>query len=214
MMIKRLTLAVLVGILLAGCSAMPLRTMWQMARLGPEGLLEVKPEEIRAAVLGETPFMSLDGMDRVALGIELEREDGAEYEFRFDLTEHTAAESFRLPPAADEMSWRAYAMDEAGHAEFIAMQQRFATWMGEEGIKPLRATISVRFGTGGDGLAALSEEAEAAADPELEQAMRRWDEDGLPLRIDLQLDAQQGYFTLIRKTRVPFQFTEQRPPEP
>src|SRR5690554_2832755 len=145
-MIQRFGLVILAVALLASCSAMPLRTMWQMARMGPEALLEVGPEEIRAAVLGETPFMDLDGMDRVALGIELEREDGAEYEFRFSLGERTAAESFRLPPAPDGMSWRAYAMDETEHADFIAMQQRFAAWMGEDGIKPLRATISVRFG--------------------------------------------------------------------
>ncbi|MFU8832242.1 MAG: hypothetical protein ACNA7J_08815, partial [Wenzhouxiangella sp.] len=80
-----MALVVMAALLLGACGSIPMGTMWKMYRMGPEGLLNADPVEVRAAVLSATWFLDDKNFDAGRLEIEMTRADESVESFEFVL---------------------------------------------------------------------------------------------------------------------------------
>ena len=204
------TLVVLsIALMLGACAAVPMRTMWEMSRMGSDAILEADPAEIRVAMMSDQLFLDEGVDDEPHLIVSLHEEAEIQDRFEFRLVEHTDAKLHRLRSPADGQAWRVFAMADDEYEQFMRMQRQVGAFL--ERDDPRQLGLGVNPGPGsdaGDEAAQQVPEDGGDIDPERRAIVRRWADDGIPLSIDLQLSAERGYFTLLRDARLPFTLTD------
>ena len=182
--------AVLIAGLLAACSSVPLGTMWKLSRMGPEALFEADPTSIRAAARSERWFLDQPGFDAGTLKVEIRSPSVGDRDWSFALEEVSDREAWRLDPAPAGQRWRMYRIAPSDLEAFQGLQRELPDLIeaakASEGQN--RFSLSVQFGT--DALRDALADAEAMREPD---SVR-----DVPYRVDLQLNEEDGFFTLLR----------------
>lgn len=187
----------LVILTLTGCASVPMGAMWKMYRLGPEGIIQTSPEDVRAAVLSENELLDLAIFDMAEITFVLTRPGNVEHTYAFDLTDTTEQELDRLTAPLPDQQWRVYAISPDQFTQFSDMQEEVGIWYQEDKLKGSSIEIMVDFGFDDfdpeefDGLISEGNTSQAG-------------EREFPFRLDVQIDPADGYFTLIEDRHLVF----------
>ncbi len=194
---NRFFACVLLALILTGCASIPLGTMWKMYRLGPEGVLNAKPSEVRAAVLSDSWFLDNKNFDEGRLELELRRADDSMESFSYVLESVPGEEYFGLDRPGPDQRWRVYAIKRDDLEAFQSMQSQLVGWLDTEEFKGGSMSIAVKFDRGADGEAGSTELGDDVVDDPGSHP------EEVRFRIDLRLIENEGYFTLIREYSMP-----------
>jgi|GEM_PF-3693749 len=193
----RLTSFVLLALILTGCASIPLGTMWKMYRLGPEGVLNANPSEVRAAVLSDSWFLDNKNFDEGRLELEMRRADDSVESFSYVLESVSSEEYVGLDRPDPGQRWRVYAIKRDELEAFQSMQSQLAGWLETEEFKGGSMSVAVKFDRGAEGEASSIGPGDDSVDDS------RTYPGEVRFRIDLRLSENEGYFTLIREHSMP-----------
>lgn len=204
----RVVAVAVLALVLAACGSIPLGTMWKMYRMGPGALYETDPEQVRVAVMSEDWVLNGERFDWGVFTVDLELNESGTYSYKFILDDVSRLELAKLKSAPRDRRWRVYRITPEDLEAFQAMQAELSTVQarideGESGSLQL----GVYFMGGRDREIwrnaieddTITYKSEDPADPaEREQLDQR----EIPYRIDLQLKAEDGFFTLIKESTI------------
>jgi hypothetical protein len=156
--------------LAAGCTSVPLTTMWRLRSFGVEQLFALDPTQLRAAARVD----SRARMRNVTIGVDVEPADRSTPRSYVIPLDQPAADP-RLEPAPPGRRWYAFALSAQGLGEYTRIKQNYAS-------VPKGSRGKVTIAAADDG----------SVPPDLMRAF--------PLRLDVLLDPAEGYFTLISET--------------
>lgn len=206
----RLILLTLATFTLAACASVPLGTMWKMKRLGPEGLSQVDAAEVRAAIQTEESLLEILNP---SLSVSLSNNDEILHEYSFSLEDVASRYLHRLSREDQSRAWRIYKIRDAEQSDFRAMQRELYAWHdsdeGRDGtINLLVSLFDASMYEDGDGDDPPSDEEEIER---MKAVMGQWALKGPIMRVDLQLFADDGFFTLLKPTRLKYNNSEDNP---
>ena len=168
---KRRSLLGLV-VFVAGCTSVPVSTMWRLRSFGPDQLFALDPSHLRAAARVDARAT----MKNVTISLEVHPADGsARRAYEIPLEQPTTDPRLERAPA--DRRWYAFALSPRGLAEYERIKREYAA-------VPKGSRGTVRIAASDDG----------SVPPDLKRAF--------PLRVDVLLDPAEGYFTLISETRL------------
>ncbi len=168
---KRRSLLAL-ALLAAGCTSVPVSTMWRLRSFNAEQLFALDPAHLRAAARVD----SRATMKNVTISLDVEPPDGsARRTYLIPLEQPVDDPRLERPPA--NRRWFAFALSKPGLAEFQRIKREYAS-----AAKGSRGTLKI--GASDDG----------TIPPDLMRAF--------PLRVDVLLDPAEGFFTLISETKL------------
>ncbi|MCU0769190.1 MAG: hypothetical protein MUD07_07340 [Burkholderiaceae bacterium] len=166
------------ALLLAACTSVPVSTMWKMARFDRAELLAIDPAQLRAAALIDTRAT----MKHVTITAKLTTitakltpAGGTPTEYAIALTAPVERDT-RLPNAPAGRRWEIFGLTPAGQRDFLRLRE--SALQAPKGSE-LAVSVSAREGT---------------VPPDLAK--------GFPLRLDLLLDAQEGWFTVLKDSKI------------
>jgi hypothetical protein len=176
MRIWRFLVAVALG-LSAGCTAIPLATMWKMRDMTPERFFAMDPQKLRAAirVAADQP---MKGQPTLRADIEANATRPICYVFTLDPVDPRASGEPRLEPAPANRRWHAFRLSQAGLDAFARARREVRVKQVKESGTSMSLSVSWDFA-----------DAAAVTPPE-----------GVPFRVDLATDRDEAYFTLIKET--------------
>jgi hypothetical protein len=160
------------AVLAAGCSSIPLATLWRLRSFGPEQLFALDPTQLRAAARVDARAT----MRSVTIGLDIEPADGSARRAYLIPLEQPAADP-RLEPAPPGRRWYAFALSPEGLAEYRRIQREYAAVP-----KGSRGTVKIS----------------ATDDGTVPADLKR----AFPLRVDVLLDPAEGWITLISETKL------------
>ena len=166
---RALLLAALLG---AGCTSIPVSTLWRLRNFGPEQLFALDPTQLRAAARVDARAL----MKNVTISIDVQSSDGSARR-AYVLPLEQPIQDARLDRPPVDRRWFAFALSKQGLAEYERIKREYASLP-----KGGRSTIGVSASDAG------------TIPPELMRAF--------PLRVDVLLDPADGYFTLINETKL------------
>ena len=189
-------ISVLIAVLcLTACASVPLGTMWKMHRMGPEGLINTPPEHVRAAVMSELWFLDKDSFDQGSLNFTFTEPDGWQtHEYEFTMLDVTRPELRYLDTPPESQRWRVYAIAPDQLESFQSMQRTMDGWYRQHEMKDWSLSMVYRIGDNDDSQNTDKDPGEAQQGREI---LHR-----VPFRVDLRLIPEEGYFTLVRSTRI------------
>jgi hypothetical protein len=157
---------------LAGCMSVPMSTLWKLRNFSIDQFLALDPNALRAAVLTDA---------RARYGsvvLEVTAEWKGKPPQRYDIVlKPEPAPDPRLASAPARKQWTVFALDPDGIAAFEGFRRSLSAARQSEG------RIEIGIGLRG-----------SEVPPDLARA--------LPVRVDLLLVPQDGYFTMMRETIV------------
>lgn len=156
----------------AGCSSVPLSTMWRLRDFNADQLLALDPTELRAAARVDTRA----AMKNVTITLEVEPADGSARRVYLIPLEQPVSDP-RLERAPKDRRWFAFGLSKQGLVEYQRIKREY-------GSIPKGSRGAVKIAAADDG----------TIPPELMRAF--------PLRVDILLDPAEGYFTLISETKL------------
>jgi hypothetical protein len=159
-------------LLAAGCTSIPVSTLWRLRNFGPEQLFALDPMQLRAAARVDSRAL----MKNVTIAIDVQSADGSTRR-AYVLPLEQPVQDPRLERAPVDRRWFAFALSKPGLAEYERIKREYASLP-----KGGRSTIRVSASDAGTVPAEL---------------MRAF-----PLRVDVLLDPAEGYFTLINETKL------------
>lgn len=157
---------------LAGCSSVPLSTLWLLRNFGPEQLFALDPTDLRAAARVDTRAR----MKSATITVEVKPADGSALRV-YVLPLEQPVNDPRLERPPPERHWFAFALSPKGLAEYQRIKREYAT-----------------VSKGSRGTVKISADDDGTIPPDLKKAF--------PLRVDVLLDPAEGYFTLISETKL------------
>lgn len=183
---------VLLGLcaVIAGCSSVPLGTMWKLSRMGPEAILEANPVEVRAAVRSHRSLLDVEGFARGSFHVGVQSESLGDRDWWFSLEDVSAVDALRLESPPPDQRWRVYRVVAEQLSEFQSMQRQLTTLIEQfdttEGENSLSLRVSFPRESWLEAIDSLSADQSGSFDLKIDY------------RVDLQLDAGEGFFTLLR----------------
>jgi hypothetical protein len=178
-------------VVIAGCSSVPLGTMWKLSRMGPEAILEANPVEVRAAVRSHRGLLDVEGFATGALHVGVQSEVLGDRDWRFELDDVSTVDALRLERPPPDERWRVYRIAAEQLSEFQSMQQELTTLVPQfetvEGEHALSFWVSFPRESWLEGIDSLSDGQSGDFDMEI------------AYRVDIQFDAADGFFTLLRE---------------
>lgn len=172
-------------------------TMWKMYRLGPDGIIQASPEDVRAAVLSGNELLDLSIFDKSQITFVLTRPGTVDHTYAFDLTDATVQELDRLAVPMPHQRWRVYAISPIQFTKFSEMQEEIGIWYREDNLKSSSIEIKVDFGFDDFDPDVFDR---LIAEGDTSQASKR----EFPFRLDVQIDREDGYLTLIKDRHLVF----------
>ncbi|HET9025536.1 MAG TPA: hypothetical protein VFN64_13255 [Burkholderiaceae bacterium] len=168
---KRRSLLAL-ALLTAGCTSVPLSTMWRLRSFSADQLFALDPTQLRAAARVDARAKMKD----VTISLEVEPSDGsARRTYLIPLEQPVNDLRLERPPA--DRRWFAFGLSKPGLVEYQRIKREYAS-------VPKGSRGTVKIAASDDG----------TIPPELKHAF--------PLRVDVLLDPAEGYFTLINETKL------------
>lgn len=161
-----------VALLLAGCSSVPLSTMWRMRSFDADQLFALDPTELRVAARVDERAV----MRNATLSLDIDPADKSGRRAYVIPLEQPVSDP-RLERAPADRRWFAFALSKQGLAEYQRIKQEYRSIP-----KGSRSTLKIS----------------ASDDGTIPPDLKR----DFPLRVDVLLTPAEGYFTLIRETRL------------
>jgi hypothetical protein len=169
--VRRRSLVAL-ALLAAGCTSVPLSTMWRLRSFSAEQLFALDPAHLRAAARVDARAT----MKNVTITLDVEPADGsAGRTYLIPLERPVDDPRLERPPA--DRRWFAFALSKPALAEYQRIKREYASV-----AKGSRGTLKIAASDDG------------TIPPELKRAF--------PLRVDVLLDPAEGFFTLISETKL------------
>jgi hypothetical protein len=160
------------ALLAAGCTSVPVSTMWRLRSFNAEQLFALDPAHLRAAARVDARAT----MTNVTITLEVEPPDGsARRTYLIPLERPVDDPRLERPPA--DRRWFAFALSQPALAEYQRIKREYAAV-----AKGSRGTLKIAAADGG------------TIPPDLKRAF--------PLRVDVLLDPAEGFFTLISETKL------------
>ena len=160
------------ALLTAGCTSVPLATMWRLRSFNAERLFALDPAQLRAAARVD----SRATMKNVTITLDVEPADGsARRTYLIPLEQPVDDLRLERPPA--DRRWFAFALSKPALAEYQRIKREYAS-----AAKGSRGTLKIAASDDG------------TIPPDLKRAF--------PLRVDVLLDSAEGFFTLISETKL------------
>ena len=156
----------------AGCTSVPVSTMWRLRNFSAEQLFALEPTDLRAAARVDARAT----MKNVTISLDVKPAGGAPPLSYLIPLEQPVSDP-RLERAPADRRWFAFALSPQGLAEYRRIKREFNSI-------PKGSQAILKIAAADDG----------TVTPELKRAF--------PLRVDVLLDPAEGYFTLIRETRL------------
>lgn len=204
----RFVIIVLLTMLLAACSSIPLGTLWKLSRMQPDDLLSADPQDFRIAVRSEEIFLEHSPNLKPDLQFMLRAGEESLLDERFDFVDTTANEYWLLDPPAPGLAWRIYALVPAELDRFRSMQNRLeqikASGSENGPEKWFEENFMFEGGGGIDDDGNLVEGAKALP----EGTMQRWAENGLSVDVLVRLDREADFMVLLRNLRIPVELKD------
>ena len=196
-------ISVLIAVLcLTACASVPLGTMWKMHRMGPDGLINTPPEHVRAAVMSEAWLLDKDSFGQGTLSFTFTEPDQQQiHEYEFAMLDVTQPELQYLDTPPESQRWRVYAIDPDQLESFQSMQRTMDGWYQQHEMKDWTMSMAYSIGGGDNGGDHSEDSQNADNDPDEVQEDQEIPHQ-VPFRVDLRLIPEEGYFTLVRSTRV------------
>ena len=170
---RRDLLGTLPAFALAGCTSVPLATMWKLRSFSIDEFFALNPNDMRGAVRTD----SRASFNAVDIDFLVTPKGGEPRKHAIRMQQSVGADA-RLEPAAADRRWHVFALGREGVKVFDAVRRDVLAARSIPGS-------SVRIAIGAQ---------EAHVPPEIAKA--------LPLRVDLLLDPKQGWFTMLSETRI------------
>jgi hypothetical protein len=176
---KRTVILIVVGLILGGCSAVPLRTLWRLRNFSVQDVAYIDPNELRARIILPVEMTLKPDSSKIVIQLTDDKGHGDSYKFPIKIIEreeitqglfrkkHVAVSTLRLSPQAV--------------SNFVRFQQELRT----EERKHGRASVYV---------SSAFDRSEPLEDDETPKPFE--------LSILLKLKADEDYFTLIDKAKV------------
>jgi hypothetical protein len=176
---KRTVVLLIVGLILCGCSAVPLQTLWRLRNFSVQDVTSIDPNELRARIILPADMFLKPDSSRIVIEFTDDKGQSNPYKFPLDIIErkeitqglfrkkHVAISTLRLSrPAVDD---------------FVRIQKDLQT----KELKHERASVYV---------SSAFDESESLKNGEISKPFE--------LSILLKLKAEEDYFTLIDKAKV------------
>jgi hypothetical protein len=160
-------------LLLASCLSVPVSTIWRLRNFSIEDFAALDPQQLQAAVRTDSR-VRIEAID-VVIVVQSQGRTLTEQTLRL---QQALQFDPRLEPAAKGRRWFVYGLRQQDAETFSAVRRRILALPRNDG-----SAVSVRFAP-----------AQSFVPAELERA--------LPIRIDVQFDAREGFFTVLRETAV------------
>jgi hypothetical protein len=158
--------------------------------MGPEAILEANPVDVRAAVRSHRRLLDVEGFAKGKLYVGVQSETLGDRDWWFSLEDVSAVDALRLERPAPDQRWRVYRVAAEQLSEFQSMQRQLTTLIEQfdtmEGENSLSLRVSFPRESWLEAIDSLSGDPSGSFDLKIDY------------RVDLQLDAADGFFTLLR----------------
>ena len=162
------------GLVLAGCVAIPLSTTWKLYDMTAERFFENDPKQLRVAIRVNEAMKRGSGSPQMRIDIDAPSTRPICYAFGLDLIDPRAAGEPGLDAAPAHRRWYAFALSPRGIEAFDRARREVRT----KDLEDANFALNVKM----DDVITMPEPGATT-----------------PLRIDVALDRKDGYFTLIKE---------------
>ncbi|MDN5864736.1 MAG: hypothetical protein L0I62_05910 [Gammaproteobacteria bacterium] len=191
---SRFALLLAAMVCMAGCSGIPLSTMWHFRNFGPEDLLHTDPSAIRAAVQLKDGIHIKAGAAKLEIGMKFEGESPQTYHLPLKVLREGPSVGAGVGEAEPGKHWYLFALSPQGGRSFRVMQQELGLHVDASGRlkKHGEVNITVHMGQFDFGDVAMKHVKEAGK---------------IFVQIRLELSPRDGYYTLY-EGEVPYTFSK------
>lgn len=170
---RRVLLGAVPMFAVAGCTSVPLATIWKMRSFTVDDFFALNPDDLRAAV--RTDARASYGAVDINITVAPKGGEASHHAIRL---QQAVASDARLEPPPANRHWYVFALGPEGVKVFDAVRRQVAV------VRRIPGS-SLRLGIGAQ---------EANVPPDIAKA--------LPMRLDLMLDPKEGWFTMVSEMRV------------
>ncbi len=170
----RLVAIATLGLTLTSCVAVPLSTMWELSGMTSERFFANDPKQLRVAIRVDEAMKRGSGLPQMRIDIDAPSTRPICYAFALDPIDPRAAGEPRLDAVPPLRRWYAFALSSRGIESFDRARREVRTKDLEDANFSLNVTM--------DDVITMPKPGATT-----------------PLRIDVSLDRNEGYFTLIKE---------------
>ncbi len=174
---KTRALVVFALLAIAGCTSIPLMTLWKLRDFTVDSFFAKDPAQLRVAIQVDKTMRRGPGSPKIDIRVKAASTKPICYSFALDPVDASLKSELMLERPAADRRWYVFALSQAGIDAFRKAQREMKIKRQEQTEIALNITMA----------------------KVLEPAT-----DGAPfsIRIDLALDRVDGYFTLIKETNI------------
>ncbi len=176
---KRTVILLLAGLILGGCSAVPLRTLWRMRNFSAQNVASIDPNELRARIILPVDMLLKSGSSHIVIKLTDDKGHGDSYKFPLEIIERKEITQGRF--RKKHVAQSTLRLSSQAVSDFVQFQKGLRTKERKHG----RASVYVSFDFD------RSEPLEEGETPK-----------PFELSILLKLKADEDYFTLIDKAKI------------
>ncbi len=176
---KRTIILLVVGLILGGCSVVPLRTMWRMRNFSVKNVASIDPNELRARIILPVDMLLKSSSTNFVIGLTDDKGHSDSYKFPLEIIEREEITQGRFRKKSVMMS--TFRLSPQAVSDFVRFQKGLRTKERKHG----RASVSV-----------------SSAFDESEPFKKAQTQKPFELSILLKLNAEEDYFTLIDKAKI------------
>ncbi len=176
---KRTVILLVAGLILGGCSAVPLRTMWRLRNFSAQNVASIDPNELRARIILPVDMPLKRGASHIVIKLTDDKGHDDSYKFLLETIEQKEITQGLFRKKSVMMS--TLRLSPQAVSEFVQFQKELQTKEGEHG----RASVHV-----------------SSAFDRSEPLKKDETPKPFELSILLKLKADEDYFTLIDKAKI------------
>ena len=176
---KRTIILLVVGLILGGCSAVPLRTMWRMRNFSAQNVASIEPNEVRAKIILPVDMPLKSGASNIVIGLTDDKGHSNSYKFPLEIIAQEEITQGRFRKKSVMMSTLRLSLQAV--SDFVQFQKELQTKERKHG----GASVHVSFDF---------DRSEPLKDDETPKPFE--------LSILLKLKADEDYLTLIDKAKI------------
>ena len=176
---RRTVILLLAGLIVGGCSAVPLRTMWRMRNFSVQNVTSIDPNELRARIILPVDMLLKSDSSRLIIELTDDKGQGDSYKFPLEIIEREEITQgwFRKKRVAQSI----LRLSRQAVSDFVRFQKELQTKERKHG----RAGVHV---------SSAFDRSEPFKEGETPKPFE--------LSVLLKLKAEEDYFTLIDKAKV------------
>ncbi len=176
---KRTVILFVVGLILGGCSAVPLRTLWRMRNFSVQNVASIDPNELRARIILPVDMPLKPGSSHIVIELTDDEGRGDSYKFPLEIIEREEITQGRFRKKHAALS--TFRLSRQAVSDFVRFQQGLRTKERRHGRASVR--VSSKF--------------DRSEPSKKDETLKPFE-----LSILLKFSAEEDYFTLIDKAKM------------